>query len=102
MKKTTKALWIIFISVFLAFALVSCALDIPGLSANNPPDNSGEKEPSKNPEDNESNPEEETKKEKPSRFGFMNKFYDSIERGSREYAEYKMDKKKNKSKKGKK
>ncbi len=63
MKKTTKALWIIFISVFLAFALVSCALDIPGLSANNPPDNSGEKEPSKNPEDNESNPEEETKKE---------------------------------------
>lgn len=70
MKKTTKALWLIFISVFLAFALVSCALDIPGLSANNPPDNSGEKEPSKNPEENESNPEEnesnpeeETKKE---------------------------------------
>ena len=63
MKKTTKTLWLIFISVFLAFALVSCALDIPGLSANNPPDNSGEKEPSKNPEDNESNPEEETKKE---------------------------------------
>lgn len=47
-------------------------------------------------------PGEETKKEKASRFGFMNKFYDSIERGSREYAEYKMDKKKNKSKKGKK
>ena len=47
-------------------------------------------------------PNQETKKKKASKFKFMDKFYDSIERGSREYAEYKMGKKKAKSKKGKK
>ena len=47
-------------------------------------------------------PDEEKKKKKPSRFKFMDKFYDSIERGSREYAEYKQGKKKEKNKKGKK
>ena len=63
MKRTTKALWLILISVFLASALISCALDIPGLSANNPSENSGEKESSKNPQNNGSNPEEETENE---------------------------------------
>lgn len=47
-------------------------------------------------------PGQETKKKKPSKLKFMDKFYDSIEQGSREYAEYKMDKRKNKTKKGKK
>ena len=47
-------------------------------------------------------PEDEKRVKKPSRFKFMDKFYDSIERGSREYAEYKQSKKKDKSKKGKK
>ena len=47
-------------------------------------------------------PDEEKKKKKPSRFKFMDKFYESIERGSREYAEYKQGKKKEKNNKGKK
>ena len=47
-------------------------------------------------------PEDEHKPPKESKFKFMNKFYDSIERGSREYAEYKIKSKKSKSKKGKK
>ena len=47
-------------------------------------------------------PDEEKKPPKKSHFEFMNKFYDSIERRGREYAEYKMEKKQSKSKKGKK
>ncbi len=47
-------------------------------------------------------PEEEKKPPKKSRFEFMNKFYDSMEKSGREYAEYKIKKKQSKSKKGKK
>lgn len=47
-------------------------------------------------------PEEEKKPPKKSRNGVMDKFYESIERGGREYAEYKMKKQQSKSKKGKK
>ncbi len=47
-------------------------------------------------------PGEEKKPPKRSRGGIMDKFYDSIERGGREYAEYKMKKQQSKSRKGRK
>ena len=47
-------------------------------------------------------PEDLKKEPKQSKFEFVNRFYDSIEKKSREYAEYKLNKKQNKNKKGKK
>ena len=50
-------------------------------------------------------PDELRKEKKPSKFEFMNKFYDSMEKKSQKYAEYKLTKqqnKKNKQSKGKK
>ena len=50
-------------------------------------------------------PEDLKKQEKPSKFEFMNRFYDSMEKKSQKYAEYKLTKqqnKKNKQNKGKK
>lgn len=47
-------------------------------------------------------PEDLKKNPKQSKFEFMNKFYDSIEKKSQEYAKYKLEKKQNKNNKRKK
>ena len=47
-------------------------------------------------------PDDLKKEKKPSKFEFMNRFYDSMEKKSQKYAEYKLTKKQNKRNKGKK